>query len=433
MIPERNNSWIKKIKLILLLAVSTVLHLTAGAQVMLPSFFGVQHKRSGALTVTSIDNAPALGSFLISVKVNAQPSPSENGIVYNTTGSPTTANSKVTAGTGSGNYSFQATISNLSASVPSISRIYYIRPYLITSSGTTFYGSEYAFTFFDYYIGSLQSFTVPNNVDSLTMQAIGAQGGSLYSYGSPYTATGGYGAAMKGTFRVIPAESLDILVGSQGGSVTNYGNSSNASTPGGGGGAFIIRKSTNGNPVPLLVAGGGAGATWCAYNGVYTPANTFRYDGRPGLKDSVGAGSIYVNNPPEYNPTYSGGSNGGGGQGMHSGGGGGFRGNGGSYPSSNGTPYNAWGRAYPGTGGWNSVDGNCYGGYGGGGAGFNGPWTGGGGGGGFSGGAGTTTFQRAGGAGSYNSGTRQDNYDGDVYPYRQGGNARVILSWKKPL
>lgn len=62
----------------------------------------------------------------------------ERGICYNTSANPTTANSKVVSGSGTGN--FTANITGLTGST-----IYYVRAYAINSAGTA-YGNEVSFT-----------------------------------------------------------------------------------------------------------------------------------------------------------------------------------------------------------------------------------------------------------------------------------------------
>jgi uncharacterized protein (TIGR02145 family) len=62
----------------------------------------------------------------------------ERGICYNTTTNPTTANSKVVSGNGTG--SFTANMTGLTAGT-----IYYLRAYAINSAGTA-YGNEVSFT-----------------------------------------------------------------------------------------------------------------------------------------------------------------------------------------------------------------------------------------------------------------------------------------------
>ncbi len=99
------------------------------------------------------------------------------------------------------------------------------------------------------YSGAIQTWTVPADTTSITIEAYGANGGSGGQ-------TGGLGARMKGTFApatfaLTPgASQLKILVGGQGGSGSYVG--------GGGGGSFVT-KSDN---TALLVAGGGGGGAY---------------------------------------------------------------------------------------------------------------------------------------------------------------------------
>ena len=64
---------------------------------------------------------------------------------------------------------------------------------------------------------SIQSFTVPSGITSVTIIAKGAQGGSslagTYIGGNFYKNVGGKGAYMSGTFAVTPGDVLNILVG----------------------------------------------------------------------------------------------------------------------------------------------------------------------------------------------------------------------------
>lgn len=411
----------------LLLAFLITCHLITFAQVaIMPQFFGVQYK-GVSLSITSINNSVNLGDMYVSVSIKGSISLSERGIVYNTTGSPTTANNKTNVGSGSGNSTFQATATSLSATSPSTPRIYYVRPYAMTSSGATFYGPQYAFMIYGY-TGNLQSFTVPAQVDTVTMQAVGGQGGGI-TYGSTVV-RGGYAASMRGTFTVTPAEVIDILVAGKGNSSVYQGTNNANPTPGGGGGSFIVGKDkvTLAN-VAMLVAGGGAGAAWPGIdNGSNIwPQPGWQSVGSPGLTGTSG-GSGYKSPGAPSTTVYPGGSDGWGGTGNNSGGGGGFKGDA-TLPSGS-TSGNANGRKYPGQGGYFDGKIECTGGYGGGGGGFGGVWVGGGGGGGYSGGAGCTEYGGSGGGGSYNIGIRQQNYDGDNYG--QQGDGRVVISWKTP-
>ena len=278
------------------------------------------------------------------------------------------------------------------------------------------YGVVFAQSVTFNYTGSIQTFTVPNCVTSITIDARGAQGGS---------ALGGQGAKMVGTFTVTSAEQLNILVGGQGGPSIGQG-------AGGGGGSFVADISNN----ALIVAGGGGGQ---GSSGAGEPGN-ITVTGSNGTQPISGG---------------IGGTNGGGGGGasdngscISGGGGGGFCGNGGE-ASNNGTPgaggigcnngangssgslcATGIGISYlnGGAGGVGCTTGGCNpvsGGYGGGGGTAGG---GGAGGGGYSGGGGggwnSGTPSGGGGGGSYNNGSNQNNTTGF-----QSGNGQVTISW----
>uniref|UniRef100_UPI001304B56C hypothetical protein n=1 Tax=Pararcticibacter amylolyticus TaxID=2173175 RepID=UPI001304B56C len=326
-------------KQVLILALLTVCLKASIAQVTLPPFFGVFANNKGII-ITSIDNNPYdITSIKVTVKIQGIGSTTQSGIVYNKTKNPTTSDTKINVTSGTGNYSFVAQPSGLQPN-----QVYYVKPYAITGSGVLIYGSEYAFTFYNY-TGGMQTFTVPADVDTLTMQAIGGQGGSMNVLNNPNPSpVGGYGASMKGTFAAKAAEILDILVAGQGTTTSGYSGSTNCPTPGGGGGSFLTRRGVNNRPIPLLVAGGGAGASWVGIESNWTVLNVWRYNGSPGQIDSVGADAYSVSNPPESYTLNTGGRNGAGGTGRTSGGGGGFRGDATGASGQNG-------KAYPGDGG----------------------------------------------------------------------------------
>ena len=95
------------------------------------------------------------------------------------------------------------------------------------------------------YTGSLQSFTVPACVDSITISAKGGEGGYTdYSGGK----TGGLGAHITGTFAVTPGSVLKIVVGGMGEKLTPGTNGLYLSA-GGGGGSFVWDSINNTNPL----------------------------------------------------------------------------------------------------------------------------------------------------------------------------------------
>ena len=95
-------------------------------------------------------------------------------------------------------------------------------------------------------VSGIQQWTVPYTGD-YRIEAIGAAGGyDSYSNSQQYR---GRGARMIGTFSLIEGETIQILVGQEGG--INY----HRSASGGGGGTFVVR----GTNTPLIAAGGGRG------------------------------------------------------------------------------------------------------------------------------------------------------------------------------
>ena len=64
------------------------------------------------------------------------------------------------------------------------------------------------------FTGALQIFTVPAGVNSVTIRAVGAAGGSFT--GASAVAAGGLGASAQGIFAVNPGEELAIVVGEEG-------------------------------------------------------------------------------------------------------------------------------------------------------------------------------------------------------------------------
>lgn len=216
------------------------------------------------------------------------------------------------------------------------------------------------------YTGTIQTYTVPACVTSLTIQARGAEGG--FNPSDTYTA--GMGALIRAVVCVTPGQVYRILVGQN----PNDGGN------GGGGGSFVTTLAN----VPVLVAGGGGGSSF-AYDSpnkhgqISTAAQAGAYTGGAGGTAGGGGGS---------------GTNG------FGGGGGGLllAGANGNNAASGGLPFVAGGAGGanegwsvgPGAGGFGS----------GGGGGF-----GGGGGGGYSGGGAGGYSAVGGGGGSYYIGT----------------------------
>jgi Glycine rich protein len=115
------------------------------------------------------------------------------------------------------------------------------------------------------YTGADATFTVPECVTSITVDAYGAQGGNGTFY------LGGLGGRVQATLTVVPNTSLNIRVGGAGGGPCpaggmpgfnggGQGNCDAASDSGAGGGATDIRVSPFGIGNRIVVAGAGGGA-----------------------------------------------------------------------------------------------------------------------------------------------------------------------------
>ncbi|XP_073258293.1 uncharacterized protein [Porites lutea] len=246
----------------------------------------------------------------------------------------------------------------------------------------------------------IQIWTVPVT-GTYVIEATGGSGGNgtygTQSYPLPWT-LGGLGAKIIGSFKLSRGTQIKILVGQEGGTSISF-----PDRPGGGGGGTFVTLSDD---TPLIIAGGGGGGG--------AARNQFT-DGDPGQATTIG--------------TQSGGTGGSGGQvcdadtgnsdsSVRAGAGAGLRGDG---ESSIAIATEALSFTNGGTGGTCPVS---NGGFGGGGfAMLNG-----GGGGGYSGGGvvGTQTKGTAGGGGSYNVGTDQQNMAGV-----NKGDGKVIITLRR--
>jgi hypothetical protein len=92
-----------------------------------------------------------------------------------------------------------------------------------------------------FFTGTMDSWTVPAGITSITIEARGAEGGNNPSS----NVAGGLGAIMSGDFTVTPGAVLTVLVGEK-----------PASGNGGGGGTFVTDATNS----PLIVAGAGGGS-----------------------------------------------------------------------------------------------------------------------------------------------------------------------------
>jgi len=216
----------------------------------------------------------------------------------------------------------------------------------------------------------IQEWTVPAS-GTYSIEVWGAKGGE--GDDNSGNTRPGYGAKMKGEFVLTAGGELKVLVGQMG----LVGTFSSSRGGGGGGGSFVVVTNTN---TPLIVAAGGNGENWDSWN-------------------TNGPDGLTTNSGPNGGTVGSG----------RGSGGGGFSGNGLNYGSSTG------GLSFlnGGSGGARISSNFADGGFGGGG----GSEYEGGGGGGYSGGKASdqndynTNFPNY-GAGSYNTGTNQDNTAG---------------------
>lgn len=112
------------------------------------------------------------------------------------------------------------------------------------------------------YTGNIQTWTVPDNVSTITVTATGARGGDSTASGA-----GGNGAAISTRVSVTPGSTLYVVVGGTPNSngVARYGYGGNgsggtASNGGGGGGlSGVFTTSTPSIANAIVVAGGGGG------------------------------------------------------------------------------------------------------------------------------------------------------------------------------
>ncbi|PFX13942.1 Fibrillin-1 [Stylophora pistillata] len=270
-------------------------------------------------------------------------------------------------------------------------------------NGPTTLGSHYTGQDHDGQVvlsSGIQQWTVPYSCD-YRIEAIGAAGGyGLRSNNGQYR---GRGARMIGTFSLNKSETIQIIVGQEGG-INNVSNSA-----GGGGGTFVVK----GNNSPLIIAGGGGGMEVVTTRHAGCDASTSTA-GNPGYR------------------SWTGGSNGHGAQvADNGGGGGGFYSSGRSSRQFGGSKGNGGeggkGFLQGGVGGrswYNNIDGGF-----GGGAGSYGIGGGAGGGGGYSGGSSGDNEHDScgGGGGSFNAGDDQQK----ECCYQTSGHGQVTITLLK--
>lgn len=123
------------------------------------------------------------------------------------------------------------------------------------------------------YTGEIQTFTVPDSVEEITIEAYGAAGGANTSD------TAGTGGRVQATFNVLPGSTYDVYVGGRGGATTDGGHGGDRKTAGwpnggtgatgsggssvdgyGGGGSSHVVPAGGSFSEALIVAGAGGGS-----------------------------------------------------------------------------------------------------------------------------------------------------------------------------
>ena len=137
------------------------------------------------------------------------------------------------------------------------------------------------------YTGAVQSYTVPDGIDSVFIQVWGAQGGT-----APSKTEGGRGGYSEGKMKVYQGDVLNVYVGGQGTSGTTaaggfngggLGLSTNSRVMTSGGGGTDVRVNSTSLYARAIVAGGGGGGY---ETGVDGNGSTAGYGG--GLSGGVG-------------------------------------------------------------------------------------------------------------------------------------------------
>lgn len=115
------------------------------------------------------------------------------------------------------------------------------------------------------YTGAIQTYTVPDGVTSILIEAWGAQGGSSVGFDGN-SAAGGLGGFSTGELAVVPGQILTIYVGGEGDPLGpggfNGGGQAGTLYGAGGGGASDVRVVPNTFVDRQLVAGGGGGGSY---------------------------------------------------------------------------------------------------------------------------------------------------------------------------
>ena len=214
------------------------------------------------------------------------------------------------------------------------------------------------------YVCDSQVFVVPNGVDTVFIQAWGAEGGLTRYSSNTYTWYGGRGGYSEGKLPVTPGDILYIHTGGKGGDgatgstgsavggCNGGGNSSTNTTSsyfygGGGGGGTDVRVNSNSIYARVIVAGGGGGAAYGATNGDIcggagggtaglqgtAQSSYLTRRGSPGTQTGGGAAGTYTTGNGTAGAFWQGGTGGAGNASGGGGGGGWYGGGGGNYGS----------------------------------------------------------------------------------------------------
>ena len=122
------------------------------------------------------------------------------------------------------------------------------------------------------FTGALDSFIVPSGITSISIEALGAGGGSGATGGNSASGgAGGKGSKATGTLTVTPGQKLYIQVGGAGSTPTggyNGGGNGGSTNAGGGGGASDVRYPGYSTSDRIIVGGGGGGGGRAGCEGV---------------------------------------------------------------------------------------------------------------------------------------------------------------------
>ena len=149
------------------------------------------------------------------------------------------------------------------------------------------------------FTGSLQTFTVPLDVNLIQFNIFGASGGDVPSFG----ALGGYGADVAGTMNVTPGDILNIFVGGLGGPGGQTAAAYYSGVPqayqgygvggynGGGGNSQVYERAFGGNSYYWVytIGGGGGGSTDIRIGGLDLTNRVAVAGGGGGASDNGGA------------------------------------------------------------------------------------------------------------------------------------------------